>query len=54
MKMKIRARGGQCIPVQVDHEKDIEVANLFKRIDQEQNGRLDILVNNAYKAVTVK
>lgn len=48
---EISARGGKCIPVQVDHEKDIEIKNLFARIESEQNGRLDILVNNAYKAV---
>lgn len=45
------AAGGQCIPVQVDHSDDAAVANLFERIDNEQNGQLDILVNNAYAGV---
>lgn len=27
---------------------------LFKKIESEQSGRLDILVNNAYKGVNVK
>jgi len=47
----IRSRGGECVPVQVDHEKVDEVEALFDRINKEQNGRLDILVNNAYKGV---
>jgi NAD(P)-dependent dehydrogenase (short-subunit alcohol dehydrogenase family) len=42
------------VPVQCDHENDQDVFNLFERIKSEQNGRLDILVNNAYKAVTVR
>jgi dehydrogenase/reductase SDR family protein 1 len=47
----IRNRGGVCIPVRVDHEKSEEVEALFERISKEQDGRLDILVNNAYKGV---
>ncbi|CAF0923213.1 unnamed protein product [Adineta ricciae] len=47
----IRQRGGKCIPVRVDHENMDEVEELFKRIAKEQDGRLDILVNNAYKGV---
>ncbi|UJR31080.1 hypothetical protein I4U23_018589 [Adineta vaga] len=47
----IRNRGGKCIPVRVDHEKMDEVEELFERIAKEQDGRLDILVNNAYKGV---
>ncbi|CAF0736893.1 unnamed protein product [Adineta steineri] len=47
----IRNRGGHCVPVQVDHEKSEEVEALFERIAREQDGRLDILVNNAYKGV---
>lgn len=50
---EIRERGGKCIPVQVDHENDNQIAQLFQRIDSEQNGVLDILINNAYKGVTV-
>ena len=48
---EIRARGGKCIPLQVDHENDDQIAKLFEQIDTEQNGRLDILINNAYKGV---
>ncbi len=40
--------GGRGIPVRVDHARDEEVRALFERVHQEQ-GRLDILVNNAYK-----
>eukprot|EP00058_Branchiostoma_floridae_P004084 XP_002589572.1 hypothetical protein BRAFLDRAFT_224709 [Branchiostoma floridae] len=49
---QIEKRGGKCIPVQCDHEKDDNIKALFDRIEREQNGQLDILVNNAYKAVT--
>jgi NAD(P)-dependent dehydrogenase (short-subunit alcohol dehydrogenase family) len=40
-------RGGQGIAVKVDHANDAEVAGLFDQVRQEQ-GRLDILVNNAF------
>jgi NAD(P)-dependent dehydrogenase (short-subunit alcohol dehydrogenase family) len=40
-------RGGKGVAVQVDHAHDDQVAALFERIDREQ-GRLDILVNNAF------
>jgi dehydrogenase/reductase SDR family protein 1 len=40
--------GGKGIAVRVDHQSDDEIRALFDRISQEQ-GRLDILVNNAYK-----
>lgn len=42
----------KAIPVVVDHTNDSEVENLFYQIDREQEGRLDIVVNNAYSAVT--
>ena len=42
------------MPCVVDHEVDSQICELFERISREQNGRLDILVNNAYKAVNVK
>lgn len=32
----------------------MEVKALFDRVSREQNGRLDILVNNAYAAVKVR
>lgn len=40
-------RGGAGIAVRVDHGADAEVAALFERVGDEQ-GRLDILVNNAF------
>ena len=44
---------GQCIPVKCDHGNDEQVKQLFDKVSREQNGRLDVLVNNAYKAVPV-
>ncbi|RZM36384.1 MAG: SDR family NAD(P)-dependent oxidoreductase [Sphingomonas sp.] len=41
------ARGGKGIAVQVDHADDDQVAALFAQVAREQ-GRLDILVNNAF------
>ena len=41
------------MPCVVDHEVDSQISDLFEKISREQNGRLDILVNNAYKAVNV-
>ncbi|RJF91366.1 SDR family NAD(P)-dependent oxidoreductase [Sphingomonas cavernae] len=40
-------RGGKGIAVQVDHANDEQVAALFEQVAREQ-GRLDILVNNAF------
>jgi len=39
--------GGKGIAVAVDHGDDAQVKALFEQVKQEQNGRLDILVNNA-------
>ncbi|VDM32212.1 unnamed protein product [Hydatigera taeniaeformis] len=50
---EITARGGVAFPVAVDHSDDSQVANLFTRIRREQNGRLDILVNNVYSGVNI-
>jgi NAD(P)-dependent dehydrogenase (short-subunit alcohol dehydrogenase family) len=44
---EIDALGGTGIPVACDHRDDDAVAALFDRVDDEQ-GRLDILVNNAF------
>ncbi|XP_072021523.1 dehydrogenase/reductase SDR family member 1-like [Amphiura filiformis] len=49
---EIESRGGKCIPVQCDHGNDEDVNKLFERVKTEQNGRLDVLVNNAYSGVT--
>ncbi len=46
----VEAVGGACIPVQVDHSDDEQVRLLFDRIQDEQ-GQLDLLVNNAYSGV---
>lgn len=43
----ITAAGGKGVAVRVDHGIDSEVEALFKQVEAEQ-GRLDILVNNAY------
>ena len=43
--------GGVCIPIQVDHSDDEQIRQLFARIEREQNGQLDILVNNVYAGV---
>jgi len=48
---EVSSRGGKCIPVQCDHTSDDDVEKLFKKIELEQQGQLDILVNNAYAAV---
>jgi NAD(P)-dependent dehydrogenase (short-subunit alcohol dehydrogenase family) len=45
--IEIDERGGKGIAVGVDHGDDAQVAGLFDRVRAEQ-GRLDILVNNAF------
>ena len=35
----------------VDHGKEDQIEKLFETIKTEQNGQLDVLVNNAYAAV---
>ena len=44
---EVTARGGIGIPVRVDHTDDAKVRAFFARVRREQ-GRLDILVNNAW------
>lgn len=44
------AAGGICIPIPVDHSNDERVRLLFERIQDEQ-GKLDVLVNNVYSGV---
>ncbi|XP_012880901.1 PREDICTED: dehydrogenase/reductase SDR family member 1 [Dipodomys ordii] len=46
-----QSRGGRCVPVVCDSSKESEVKSLFEQVDQEQNGRLDVLVNNAFAGV---
>ncbi len=50
-QIAVETAGGICIPVQVDSRDDQQIKQLFERIDKEQNGQLDILVNNAYSGV---
>ncbi|MEH1952020.1 MAG: SDR family NAD(P)-dependent oxidoreductase [Nostoc sp.] len=50
-KSAIEEVGGVCILVQVDHSDDEQVRLLFDRIQDEQNGQLDLLVNNVYSGV---
>ncbi|MCK9900910.1 short-chain dehydrogenase [Parafrankia colletiae] len=44
---EVDRRGGHGVAVQVDHADDGQVAALFEQVEREQ-GRLDILVNNAF------
>ncbi|XP_029971674.1 dehydrogenase/reductase SDR family member 1-like [Salarias fasciatus] len=48
---EVKERGGYCVPVICDSTKDEEIEELFEQIRREQNGRLDLLVNNAYAGV---
>ncbi|KAJ1396684.1 hypothetical protein B484DRAFT_304517, partial [Ochromonadaceae sp. CCMP2298] len=45
---EIASLGGVAVPLQVDHRVDEQVEEVFRRIEREQ-GRLDILVNNAFQ-----
>ncbi len=42
----VTAHGGKGIAVRVDHTDEAQVKALFAQVDQEQKGRLDILVND--------
>lgn len=44
----VDAAGGSGIAVRVDHTEPAQVQRLFDRIRQEQDGRLDILVNDIW------
>eukprot|EP00062_Callorhinchus_milii_P027883 gi/632991729/ref/XP_007884759.1/ PREDICTED: dehydrogenase/reductase SDR family member 1-like [Callorhinchus milii] len=48
---EVETRGGSCIPVVCDSSKESDIKSLFERVNKEQNGRLDIVVNNAFSAV---
>jgi NAD(P)-dependent dehydrogenase (short-subunit alcohol dehydrogenase family) len=45
---EVTRMGGTGIPVRCDHTVESDVAALFQRVASEQNGRLDLLVNNAW------
>ena len=44
----IAARGGQAVAVRVDHAVPEDVSALMERVRREQDGRLDILVNDLW------
>lgn len=44
----VTARGGTGIAVRTDHTREEEVKALFERVDREQEGRLDLLVNDIW------
>lgn len=44
----IAAKGGNGIAIQVDHTQEDQVRALFERIDKEQHGQLDILINDVW------
>ncbi len=50
-QLAVEEVGGICIPVQVDHSDDEQVRLLFERIEAEQQGQLDLLVNNVFSGV---
>jgi NAD(P)-dependent dehydrogenase (short-subunit alcohol dehydrogenase family) len=45
---RINAAGGKAIAVRVDHTQPNQVKALFERVRAEQNGQLDILVNDIW------
>lgn len=44
----VTQRGGKGIPMRVDHTVESEVQALFEKIDAEQDGQLDVLVNDVW------
>ncbi|WP_246061273.1 SDR family oxidoreductase [Paenibacillus oralis] len=44
----VTARGGKGIAVRTDHTSEEQVQALFARVQEEQDGRLDILVNDIW------
>ena len=50
-KSAVEKADGICIAVPVDHGDDQQIKSLIEQIDREQNGQLDLLVNNAYGGV---
>jgi NAD(P)-dependent dehydrogenase (short-subunit alcohol dehydrogenase family) len=49
---EITARGGAGIAIRCDHTDDSQVQAVFKRI-QDEHGRLDLLVNNAWSGYEI-
>lgn len=44
----VAAAGGAAVPVRVDHTVTEEVAGLVERVRDEQDGRIDVLVNDVW------
>ncbi|MFH4977452.1 hypothetical protein AB6A40_004161 [Gnathostoma spinigerum] len=49
---EITDRGGKGVAAFVDHSNMSEVENLFRKVAAENHGTIDILVNNAFSAVS--
>lgn len=50
---EITSRGGKGIALYVDHSNMTEVKFLFEKIKEDEEGKLDILVNNVYNSLGV-
>ncbi len=50
-QLAVEEAGGKCIPVQVDHSDDEQVTLLFKQIQDEQQGQLNLLIKNVFSGV---
>jgi NAD(P)-dependent dehydrogenase (short-subunit alcohol dehydrogenase family) len=50
---QVTAAGGTGIAIQVDHSKEAEVKALIERINDEQHGQLDILINDIWGGETL-
>jgi len=48
---EIKKRGGIAVPLQVDHNNDKEVQEVFEKIKKNEKGKIDVLVNNAFAGV---
>ncbi|GMR37680.1 hypothetical protein PMAYCL1PPCAC_07875, partial [Pristionchus mayeri] len=48
----IESRGGKSVAIYCDHSDPYEIKELFQKIEVHTEGRLDILVNNAFSAVS--
>ncbi|KAI6195195.1 hypothetical protein M3Y96_01205200 [Aphelenchoides besseyi] len=48
---EIKVRGGNGHAIYCDHSQPSEIKKLFEQIENEQNGQLDVLVNNAHEGI---
>ncbi|GMS85468.1 hypothetical protein PENTCL1PPCAC_7643 [Pristionchus entomophagus] len=51
-KNDIERRGGKAVALYCDHSDAAQIEELFKKIDSQTQGRLDLLVNNAFSAIS--